>query len=595
MRAIKNILLITTLLLSVWSCQEKVDHNNTASGNSSIVLHFKTDDGLTLKTKDTEQQEMDKGLLFDNVLVILIDNTNTVKGISYVSSINPDTDEQDVNFNNLLAGQYTAYAYANIDKTIWQNSSYLISSQEGGLSNGASFTSYINRELLQMTASQVPENPPYDPLDPSASLLLLTGKQSIEVGISEDAEATIELKRPVVRFKVSVNNMTNYPVTVNSLSFSHFNPDRTYLIERDDNGDGVPDIPAGTIYRPLPDFPILDNNDNPVYSPTVASGAEAVVYSTYLYENASPLTYKVNSMMTLTLPGDVTIPVRLGEKPFGPIDYNMLEAMDDGESVDVLIINPQINKRYGRLFCHINNNKLAWESVGYTEYDKLFARVKAIYDERANYDYGAEGYTPSSDKNSSYDGVNASTASTFNYTGAGKVGHARYSDFFRTISKSDGKYTINGLAIANGQNNTTTETSISNLIVEKGNYTYPQSNPKITSGLGNLMVKFKNASNQNQVLKVNADSETNTYLKWESNSAHQDRHFILFGKYCVGGRLNRILSGSNREVPLTYMARNEVINLVINVYYADTEGTLDFTVDNSTWSSQTTTSTHTFE
>ena len=69
---------------------------------------------------------------------------------------------------------------------------------------------------------------------------------------------------------------------------------------------------------------------------------------------------------------------------------------------------------------------------------------------------------------------------------------------------------------------------------------------------------------------------------------------MLFGKYLKGGPLKRILKDNNKEVPLTYMARNEEINVVINVYYSDTEGTLDFVVDNSTWKTATTV-THIFK
>ena len=59
--------------------------------------------------------------------------------------------------------------------------------------------------------------------------------------------------------------------------------------------------------------------------------------------------------------------------------------------------------------------------------------------------------------------------------------------------------------------------------------------------------------------------------------------------------LKRLLKENNKEVPLTYMARNEEINVVINVYYADQSGEITFTVDNTHWTDAgATTSTHTF-
>ena len=70
--------------------------------------------------------------------------------------------------------------------------------------------------------------------------------------------------------------------------------------------------------------------------------------------------------------------------------------------------------------------------------------------------------------------------------------------------------------------------------------------------------------------------------------------FILFGQISPGGLLKRILKENNKEVPLTYLMRNEEVNVNINVYYADQEGTLNFSVDNSTWGTATTSS-HTFK
>ena len=85
-----------------------------------------------------------------------------------------------------------------------------------------------------------------------------------------------------------------------------------------------------------------------------------------------------------------------------------------------------------------------------------------------------------------------------------------------------------------------------------------------------------------------------SYLKFDAVSENQDRQFILFGKYCAGGLLNRLLSGSHREESLTYMSRNEDINITISVFYADQEGTLTFRVDNNDWTTNIITPSHTF-
>ena len=83
-------------------------------------------------------------------------------------------------------------------------------------------------------------------------------------------------------------------------------------------------------------------------------------------------------------------------------------------------------------------------------------------------------------------------------------------------------------------------------------------------------------------------------LVWQSyvNDKH-DFQFMLFRQKRDGAPLKRILKESHKEVPLTYMTRNEDIKLVINVFYADQEGTLNFDVDNSTWTTPSESS-HTF-
>ena len=99
----------------------------------------------------------------------------------------------------------------------------------------------------------------------------------------------------------------------------------------------------------------------------------------------------------------------------------------------------------------------------------------------------------------------------------------------------------------------------------------------------------------NQKLALNVAKQKESNFLWQNGGTHQDRQLMLFGKYLTGGALKRILKDNNKEVPLTYMARNEEINVVINVYYSDQEGKITFEVDNSTWDdARATTSEHTF-
>ena len=118
--------------------------------------------------------------------------------------------------------------------------------------------------------------------------------------------------------------------------------------------------------------------------------------------------------------------------------------------------------------------------------------------------------------------------------------------------------------------------------------------------MGGKLVRFINNANS-QYIKATTNWEKNVPKKKESNlrfeggGENQDRQFMLFGKYMSGGLLKRILKENKKEVPLTYMARNEEINVVLNVFYADQAGEITFSVDNSNWSdANATVAEHTF-
>ena len=92
-----------------------------------------------------------------------------------------------------------------------------------------------------------------------------------------------------------------------------------------------------------------------------------------------------------------------------------------------------------------------------------------------------------------------------------------------------------------------------------------------------------------------ADQAKLCSLVWDTED-NQDHQFVMYGKFDdLGAALKRILSDNNKEVPLTYMARNEEINVILNVFYADQDGTLVFEVDNDHWTDDhATSSSHTF-
>ena len=592
MKSIRIILLLTVALLAC-ACQGVFEPENEFSGPGDIVLALSSQDNISLETK-TVAEDLADGLSFRNVLVILTDNNNIVVGKQYVEEeevagvVTPVTTKT-ITFNNLRPGGYIAYAYANIDQVQWQKSSESgerISTYYSGISVGDNFNTYLSRELASLTTAgtDVPGS------ISSGDAMLLTGKLPIEVNLTSVSD-TLELHRPVVRFNVIIDNTTDYDVRVDALSFSHFNPDKAYIIEHTD-ANGLPVLPAGTTYRGMPAF------SGPV---TVGDGEETTVYSKFVYENESSNPYKIFATLTLLRnnnPSDY-LEMSLGERDFGPINFETLDAMDEGESVDILLFNPQRSYRSGRLYYGIGTDHyLAWESAGYGAADALFGRAQAIYNELATDPIsGDPGYTytgyvyNNTNGYSAWDGVLANAPKQdagFDYTGA-------RSKYFNRLSKSGGKFTINGLAVKSNNDGQVSTSSITGLTVEKGRYTNDNKS-KLTDGIESYLIKFKNSSGQNLVSDVNYSSGVHkvSKLQFETANDHQGRQFIIYGKYCSGGLLNRLLSGSNREEELTYMSRNEDINVTISVFYADQDGTLTFRVDNGDWTTNIITPSHIF-
>lgn len=592
MRKVRFILVLTLFLSAALACRKEQGPEDGTAGECSAVFRLSSRDAISLQTK-TDADDLLDGLRFTNVLVILVDHSNNVVGNVYkeypydpaASGNDPSQEEVTgssltddvIHFEHLNPGNYTAYAYANIDAEAWQKSGEVISGQEKVTTSG-DFSSFLERELKA--------DNPVTPTAAGETAMLLTGQAEVLVGLSVETH-TIYLKRPVVRLRVYINNTTPYPVRLDDLQFSEFNADRAYIIGRSDE-NGVPSVPSGVTYGPLPAYPTA----SPVTAPQ--SGApgyleEYPVYETLLYENACPDPYKVFATLTLDPTGLKEQQMSLQTK-FDLVTYATLSAMDDGDDMLVLVMNPQINVRSGRLFTHISaDNYMAWESAGYTNYNDYFNRAKAIYDEESSYDYSSRYSYSKANGYSGWSGLTADAAkqdATFSYSGV-------KSTYFHRISKSGGLFTIEGLALQpNNANGVCSGTSITGITVENGAVV----NDKNPADFAGKLVRFKIGSNSYVQADARWDSnpQKESNLKLPSNNAtRQDAQFALFG-YRFGAPLKRILKESHKEVPLTYMTRNEEIKLVLNVFYADQEATLNFDVDNSTWATPSESS-HTFK
>ena len=589
------VILLMLAFFAFWSCEKAPEPVDVPTGTGAIELRLDSSSAITLQTKSN----LTEGLEFKNVLVILVNNSgNVVKNVykTYPYTNQGGSDIQDsevatsvtddvIHFQGLLPGTYHVYAYANIDATAWQQTgANLISAQEQ-LATSGSFSTFLDRELVQLTGTTVPS-------DPSTSMLL-TGHKEISVSLSP-VSPTLDLLRPVVRFKVIVRNHTPYPLTINELRFSAFNPDKAYLLDHF-NASGIPSVPDDVRYRAMPTFDPTGSDDN-----SVAANSDEVVYQRLVYENACSDPYKIFTRLTLDRSGESlpNLQMGLGDNEFGALTSELLNGMAEGEQVDVLVVNPQISVRSGRIFCYISSdNNMVWESAGYQNFNGFLSRATAIWEENASFNYSDRYSYSAANGYSGWDGLNASAgsqATSFDYTGA----RSRY---FHTLSRSNGAFTLSGLALQQGNSNNNGKclTSITGLQIEKGAPYKKNNSWKNPQDMTNNLVRLKLNANdyiQADALWAESSPDIRTNLKLYSGSSDQgDRQFVLFGKYMSGGLLKRILKDNNKEVALTYMARNEEINVVLNVYYADQEGSITFSVDNSHWSdANATTASHTF-
>lgn len=589
MRKVRFILVLTLFLSAALACRKEQGPEDGIAGECSAVFRLSSRDAISLQTK-TEADDLLDGLRFTNVLVILVDHSNNVVGNVYKEYPYGSSQTNDViHFEHLNPGNYTAYAYANIDAEAWQKSGEVISGQEKVTTSG-DFSSFLERELKA--------DNPVTPTTAGETAMLLTGQAEVLVGLSVETH-TIYLKRPVVRLRVYINNTTPYPVRLDDLQFSEFNADRAYIIGRSDE-NGVPSVPSGVTYGPLPAYPTA----SPVTAPQ--SGApgyleEYPVYETLLYENACPDPYKVFALLTLD-PADKNLQMSLGEMVFEPVSASTLNGMENGKQMDVLLIYPRKQTRSARLYYGVSaDDNYAWESCGYEVYSNLLNRVRDIFTESPSHSYFGYSYNGLAGTNSGLAGWTGLEADaplgpapngptvTFNYTGANSGTPKKY---VRTLTRGgDGKFSFEGLS--------TTTTSLSNMRIQQGSKI--DGEKRFAKDLpGDCMINFIQ-DDTGLYLRSECFYDFNTVEKtkksqliWQSYVSNtQDFQFTLFRERRDGVLLRRILKESHKEVPLTYMTRNEDIKLVLNVFYADQEATLNFDVDNSTWATPSESS-HTF-
>lgn len=214
----------------------------------------------------------------EDVTLILVNSMGNISEIQQISSLSGEEQRaKSVTFVNLDVGNYTLYAYANVERSLLDEVKSMLST----LRVGDAFDSNLYDALFTSLANR--ETPIIDDTHP----LLLTASKAISVGI-ENSSTTIDLLRPVVKFEVRLYNHSTYPMQIDDVSFSNFNPSTGYILPK--NGQ----IPSSVTYRGLPLYDTYTGGTDV----TVAAMSEGQIYQTALFENRAP-----SYTMSLTIKG----------------------------------------------------------------------------------------------------------------------------------------------------------------------------------------------------------------------------------------------------------------------------------------------------
>ena len=213
----------------------------------------------------------------EDVTLVLVNSMGNVSEIQRITALTGEEQKvKDVTFTNLDVGNYMLYAYANTERALLSEARTMLST----LKSGDNFNS---NTLFTTLSSRT--TPVIDDSHP----LLLTAAKAVSIGV-ENSSTTIDMLRPVVLFEVSLYNHSDFPMQIEDVSFSNFNPSTSYILPKDGT------IPTSVTYRSLPLYDTYTGGTDI----TVPASKEQCIYQTPLFENRAPsytmsLTAKVGS------------------------------------------------------------------------------------------------------------------------------------------------------------------------------------------------------------------------------------------------------------------------------------------------------------
>ena len=190
-------------------------------------------------------------------------------------------------FTDLDVAIYKMYTYANINRSLSYFGDLKTMLNNIVVGNDFALADATFADLGNSTSTTAPT------VDASNPMLLTACEEvHIEVGTTQ---AVVEMLRPLVEFEFKiVNHCQSQDLNVTNLTFKNFNPQTAYISP---HTAIYGEHSTNNVYRSLP--PSNITNSNPT---VIGKNAEAVVYKTYLYENAAESDrYQFN--ISLALPG----------------------------------------------------------------------------------------------------------------------------------------------------------------------------------------------------------------------------------------------------------------------------------------------------
>ena len=502
-------------------CSREEDNAEAGGGYGSLTLR------LVPSAPASKADPSLEGDAFRNALVVITDSHGKVVGKEYLD-YGPSValTRDDVSFHDLKVGVYHVYAYANIGHTAWQQDGATVADVEEALAVGETLD--VTRQLKELSGTDTPAVPTGD------NGMLLTGHRQLSVGVSENI-GEVPLLRPVTRLNLYVHNYSPYPVTLEKLSFSDFNPSGTYLLDSR-TASGEPTLPTANTYRALPAY----DETSPLVIPRAdgENSGDALAYSTLLYENQCPDDYRVFATVSVTDANALEHTRDLVTDGVRVLPYAEVAAMSPGESKQVLMVTPNTGNG---VFVGTKGGTRQFSQARYTGLESYSARAGEIVKDPSISSY-----------------------------------------YILTLKRTeDGKFELwNGTQ--NLFNNLSGNKESALTIVEGLIPTY--SDFPIGSEMSAYLCRFRDSGNR-WLYTLNNQLQVNT---WGGNDseARGNRMWMFYEVHPKGSVIKTIDNETAQVQPLRCMLRNQEINIVLNVYWKEVSSTLDFAVDNAYWTDE---------